>query len=267
MSMTPRLVAVDMDGTFLDDAMNYDRARFAAIHDRMATQGIRFVVASGNQYFQLRSFFPDYPETLYVAENGAFIGDAEGELLVRPMDPGAAAQTWRALGGWSDLHVVVCGRRSAYVRADAEAWFVERMRRYCHRLATVPSFEDIVDDVCKVTVACTPEHTDQIVVALGTELAGRGVVPVSGGNGAIDLIAPGVNKGAALLWLGERLGIEPAEMVAFGDGGNDLEMLEAVGLAVAMPHASPRVRDHADAIAESNNGGGVLTFLEAMLAQ
>ena len=260
-----RLVAVDMDGTFLDDAMGYDRVRFAAVHERMAALGIRFVVASGNQYFQLRSFFPDHPDTLYVAENGAYIADSEGELLVRPLARDAATATRRSLARWPDLHVVVCGRRSAYTLSGADAGFVARMGRYFHRLAPVESFEDIADDVCKVTVACTPEHTGRLVVALRDELADGGVVPVSGGNGAIDLIAPGVHKGSALTWLGGRLGIRTDEMLAFGDGGNDLEMLQAVGLGVAMPHASEQVRAAADAIAESNNAAGVIRFLEQTL--
>ena len=183
-----KLIASDMDGTFLDDAMGYDRVRFAAVHERMAALGIRFVVASGNQYFQLRSFFPDHPDTLYVAENGAYIADSEGELLVRPLAKDAATATWRSLARWPDLHVVVCGRRSAYTLSGADAGFVARMGRYFHRLAPVESFEDIADDVCKVTVACTPEHTGRLVVALRDELADGGVVPVSGGNGAIDLI-------------------------------------------------------------------------------
>ena len=260
-----RLVAVDMDGTFLDDAMGYDRVRFAALHERMTALGIRFVVASGNQYFQLRSFFPDHPDTLYVAENGAYIAASTGELLVRPLDRTAAAATWRSLAGWPGLHVVVCGRTSAYVLTDADPGFVARIGRYFHRLASVDSFEDITDDVCKVTVACTPERTDQIVSALREELAYGGVVPVSGGNGAIDLIAPGVHKGSALVWLGAHLGIGTDEMIAFGDGGNDLEMLQTVGLGVAMPHASEQVRSAADAIAESNNASGVIRFLEQAL--
>lgn len=54
--MSVKLIAVDMDGSFLSDAKTYNRARFLAQYARMKAQGIRFVVASGNQYYQLISF-------------------------------------------------------------------------------------------------------------------------------------------------------------------------------------------------------------------
>ena len=57
--MSVKLIAVDMDGTFLSDAKTYNRPRFLNQYQRMREQNIRFVVASGNQYYQLISFFPD----------------------------------------------------------------------------------------------------------------------------------------------------------------------------------------------------------------
>lgn len=49
-----RLIAVDMDGTFLDANSSYDRERFARLHGHLAERGVQFVVASGHQYWQLR---------------------------------------------------------------------------------------------------------------------------------------------------------------------------------------------------------------------
>ncbi len=53
-----KLIAVDMDGTFLSEAGNYDRERFKKQYIKMKEKDIKFVVASGNQYYQLHSFFP-----------------------------------------------------------------------------------------------------------------------------------------------------------------------------------------------------------------
>lgn len=58
-----KLIAVDMDGTFLSDQKSYNRERFMAQYQQMKAQGIRFVVASGNQYYQLISF-PTLPMKL-----------------------------------------------------------------------------------------------------------------------------------------------------------------------------------------------------------
>lgn len=51
-----KLVAVDMDGTFLDDQMHYNRTIFRKIYNYFKENDIYFVVASGNQYYQLKSF-------------------------------------------------------------------------------------------------------------------------------------------------------------------------------------------------------------------
>ena len=75
--MSVKLIAVDMDGTFLSDAKTYNRERFLAQYARMKEQGIRFVVASGNQYYQLISFFPKIAhEIAFVAENGGWVVSA-----------------------------------------------------------------------------------------------------------------------------------------------------------------------------------------------
>ncbi len=52
-----KMVAVDIDGTFVRSDYTYDRLRFRQILARMQKAGCRFVVASGNQYYQLRDLF------------------------------------------------------------------------------------------------------------------------------------------------------------------------------------------------------------------
>ncbi|MCU3449625.1 HAD hydrolase family protein, partial [Enterobacter hormaechei subsp. steigerwaltii] len=54
--MTVKVIVTDMDGTFLDDAKQYDRDRFQAQFEQLKARDIEFVVASGNQYYQLISF-------------------------------------------------------------------------------------------------------------------------------------------------------------------------------------------------------------------
>lgn len=55
-----KAIAVDMDGTFLDDQKNYDKELFAYLLTKMNEQGIHFIVASGNQYERLRLDFVEY---------------------------------------------------------------------------------------------------------------------------------------------------------------------------------------------------------------
>ncbi|STK73890.1 putative hydrolase [Escherichia coli] len=60
----------DMDGTFLNDAKTYNQPHFMAQYQELKKRGIKFVVASGNQYYQLISFFPELKDEIsFVAEN------------------------------------------------------------------------------------------------------------------------------------------------------------------------------------------------------
>lgn len=263
--MPLRLVAVDMDGSFLDDDMSYDRPRFARVHAALRERGIRFVVASGNQYVQLRSFFPGRDDIIYVAENGALIMEGSTELLATGFADGDVRALIDVAEGTPGVHAVVCGARAAYAAHSADSSFVADMRRYYHRMEMVASLHDVDDLVLKLALATPADDTVRIAEVLRQALDGI-AVPVSSGHGSIDLIQPGVHKGSALARLGAALDIDPADMIAFGDGGNDVEMLRYVGCGVAMANAPEHVRAHADAVTASNNESGVLAFLERILA-
>ena len=78
----------------------------------------------------------------------------------------------------------------------------------------------------------------------------------------IEVNALGVNKGIGLLKLGELLGIKREEIMACGDGMNDLEMIREAGLGVAMANAMQEVKDAADFVTDSNEKDGVAKAIE-----
>jgi Cof subfamily protein (haloacid dehalogenase superfamily) len=81
----------------------------------------------------------------------------------------------------------------------------------------------------------------------------------------LEFAAPGVTKGAGLDFLAEHLGFTPEETVAFGDGENDVELVEWAGYGVAVANAHERVKAVADWIAPSARDEGVAQVLEALL--
>lgn len=78
----------------------------------------------------------------------------------------------------------------------------------------------------------------------------------------LEINAPGVNKGMGLIQLGRLLGIEREEIMACGDGNNDLMMLKEVGFGVAMANGADEVKDVADYITLSNEEDGVAAVIE-----
>jgi Cof subfamily protein (haloacid dehalogenase superfamily) len=81
----------------------------------------------------------------------------------------------------------------------------------------------------------------------------------------LELSAPGVTKGSGLAWLADRLGWNRDRVVGFGDGENDVELLEWSGYAVAVANAHERVRAVADWICPGPDEEGVGRVLKAWL--
>jgi 5-amino-6-(5-phospho-D-ribitylamino)uracil phosphatase len=93
--------------------------------------------------------------------------------------------------------------------------------------------------------------------------AGLQILPSgSYGQAELTVFAPGVSKGAALTRLAADLGLVRGETLAIGDGVNDISMLRAAGLGVAMGHATPAVRAAADAVTTSNTEDGAALAIE-----
>ena len=83
-----------------------------------------------------------------------------------------------------------------------------------------------------------------------------------------DIMREGVTKASAIEILARYLGIKKEEIIAIGDGGNDVEMLGAAGLKVAMKNATESLKEVADFITlEDNNAGGVGSFLDTLYKQ
>lgn len=261
--MTIKLVATDMDATFLDDNKHFDNERFSKIYQYMTEHNIYFVSASGNQYYQLKNFFKDYPETLFVAENGALVGNHSEIFKTWHFSSSVVKNIIHVLENTNDIQYIACGRESAYILKSATEEFYKTSKFYFPRITQVDSLEDVSDDILKFSVDCPPTETEAYMDHLAKNI-GKDVSVVSSGHGDIDIIQAEANKATGLEYWSQKLNIKPEEMCAFGDGGNDLEMLRYVGHGVAMENASPTVLETALYQTSNNNQQGVLEHLESI---
>ena len=81
----------------------------------------------------------------------------------------------------------------------------------------------------------------------------------------LELASPGVSKGSGMAFVAERLGFDAARTLAFGDGENDVELLEWAGYGIAVADAHPRLQAVADWTCPGPNELGVASVLEALL--
>ena len=81
----------------------------------------------------------------------------------------------------------------------------------------------------------------------------------------LEVNAKGADKGSALLWLADHLGISREETMAFGDGENDIPMIKAAGIGVAMENALDTVKEAADTITLNNDEDGVAAAIRKFI--
>lgn len=263
--MSVKLIAVDMDGTFLDDLKQYNRPRFLAQYARMKEQGIRFAVASGNQYYQLHSFFPEIAhEIAFVADNGAWVV-CEGEDL---FNGEFTAQEFNTvvdhLLTLADIEIIASGKQWGYILERYDPAFKQMAARYYHRLKEVDAFSADDDVFFKFALNLPDAILAETMIALGESLDSI-VVPVTSGHGSIDLIIPGLHKANGLRRVQARWGIADSEVVTFGDGGNDIEMMTQAGYGFAMQNAPENIRAIARYQAGHNNHQAVLDVIDKVL--
>ena len=84
-------------------------------------------------------------------------------------------------------------------------------------------------------------------------------------NDGFEMVAPNVSKWSAIKNLLTEFRISPNEVVAIGDGPNDIEMLRHVGIGVAMGNASETVKAAADFVTGHHENDGLAEFIECYL--
>ncbi|MET6677118.1 Cof-type HAD-IIB family hydrolase [Citrobacter amalonaticus] len=263
--MTVKVIVTDMDGTFLNDAKKYDHARFMAQYHELKKRNIEFVVASGNQYFQLISFFPELKDEIsFVAENGALVFEHGKQLFHGELTRHESQVVMGELIKDKQLNFVACGLQSAYVSENAPESFVALMSKHYHRLKPVKDYHNIDDVLFKFSLNLPDQQIPLVIDHLHTALDGI-MKPVTSGFGFIDLIIPGLHKANGISRLLKRWNLSPKDVVAIGDSGNDAEMLKMVHYSFAMANATDSIKALSRYQTDDNNHQGALNVIQSVL--
>ncbi|WP_206184565.1 HAD-IIB family hydrolase [Thermoactinospora rubra] len=119
--------------------------------------------------------------------------------------------------------------------------------------------------IAKLLVWSARHHADEMIEAATAVAGGLAEITHSGAGGLLEISAPGVTKAATLAALCRERGVDPQEVVAFGDMPNDLAVLAFAGRGYAMANAHPLVLAAARCRTASNDEDGVAAALEYIL--
>ena len=266
--MKYKLLALDLDETLLNAEYKISPRNVAALR-RAVEQGILVTIATGRMFSSTlpyaRELQIDLPLITY---HGALIKKAGGEVLRHSPLPLGHALEILHLGIDEGLHLQVYLDDLLYAQEEND------YTRYYRQIAPVPL--RMVGDLPAFLAEDQREPTKLTIIDLENQRLLKIQRQLQGKYGAelfvlqsrpnfLEITAAEATKGQALRFLGEREGIAPREMVAFGDSYNDVDMLKFAGLGVAMANAPQDVQAAADAIARPNTEDGVALFIEEHL--
>jgi Cof subfamily protein (haloacid dehalogenase superfamily) len=240
--MTVRLIALDLDGTlFGDDLLISDRTR-RAIKDAQDAE-IVVTIATGRMYRSAVHVAADLSiRAPLICYQGALVRDyPSGEVLLHKTVPAELAQQVITAVRAEGLHLNVYLNDELYVdRITPEARFYSRinMDLPMHEVGNLGEWLVASGgEPTKLVIVTDPDRTDGVLAAYSDRFGGALQVTKSHAR-FTELTNRDCSKGRALAFVAHRLGVPQAEVMAIGDGLNDLDMLAWAGYGVAM-HGAP----------------------------
>lgn len=260
-----KLIATDMDGTFLDSNKKFDK-EFITLFYRMKEMGIKFVLASGNQYYRLyQKFLPMSEDMYFVAENGSLIADGVNILHCNVIQKEHVKLIRDLLENNNRIMMILCGKKGAYALNKNIEYKHEVQKYYCSYFF-VDSFDEVDDDIMKIALldiqAQVGELYDDIQIHIPSDLR-----IVTSGNEWIDVQNKDGHKGVGITYLQDIYGISQDECMAFGDQMNDYEMLKEVKYSYAMSNAVEPIKEIAYEVIGSNDEQAVIKKIKEVLDQ
>lgn len=261
--MTYRLLALDLDGTLLDENHRVPVSTIKKLREA-ESRGVIVTLATGRMW----------PSTKMYAEELKLVHPLisyNGALLRAVADESDVQYSNISLDAMRDM-IAYCKKESLYLQLYADDEIVvekcveETLRDPDLQHASCREVEDYALYLTSPDLRPTPKmmirvprHRVSEVYRIEAEVKHHfpHLNVVQSTPTLIELLSPNVSKGRALRLLSEKLGIAQSEVMAVGDGDNDISMVEWAGLGVAVQNASERLKAVANYVAEGARFCGV----------
>ncbi len=266
-----KLIALDLDGTLLNSQKRLSQRNENALKECIR-RGVEIVPCTGRIWKGIPDFIREFPGVRYaITVNGAAIVDIQKkeELDQRKLSGIQALEILELAKSFNTMY-------DAYIEGQGygEKRFMENMDYYDIPPVIQTMIRDTritVDDVIeKVKESDLPvekinyffNDLEERARAREALLARGDVIISSSFPFNLEINAVGATKGEGILRLAARLGLKPEETMGFGDGENDLSMMEQAGFGVAMENGEEIVKQAADYVTDTNDADGVAQAIE-----
>lgn len=268
-----RVIALDMDGTALNDQKEFTPRTVQAIHRALAA-GKEVVFCTGRSYTEMHEPLEQFPDMRYLCgESGAMIYDLREHRPVQLVSiPQEVRKVILDVASRQDVMLQVFNRGDAYVNRSQlgrmahyqMGVYQEYFNRICNVADDVAALAMEFDSIEKINLYHTcVEDRERSLHSL--QEAGVDAELVYSEIASLECSARGLHKGVGLENLCRILGISTEEVIMVGDADNDLGGLRTAGLAVAMGNANDHVKAVCQVQVADNNHDGCAEAIEKYL--
>ncbi len=261
-----RVIALDLDGTLTNNEKEITPRTLKALF-KAQEEGATIVIASGRPSFGIKSV----SDSLEMSTRGGYILSYNGGKIIDttthqsvfkrklpedviPTVYHYAKEKGYALLGYKDGKIIT-------ETPDDEYVWEERRTNKMEIDGVDNLLEALVANPCKLLMTGHEEDMAKAESDL-KEMLGSKMDIFRSAPFDLELVPKGIDKAETLKLLLEMLHLTPADLIAFGDGYNDLSMVKLAGMGVAMANAVPELKEVADYITLSNEEDGVAAALE-----
>lgn len=263
-----KLLALDMDGTLLNEEKELMQPQIDAIH-KAVKAGVTVVLCTGRPLVGVKPF---------VQQLGF---DTEDEYII--VNNGCSTHStndW-SLIDWEELSIADIDYLATFIENDhvqislfdEEDYFVlaekanDRVNLDASLVGMTPQSIDLDEATSgkhrffEAMFVGEKEHIDAFENQHNSVLSQK-YSTVRSQDYLLEILPNGASKASGLKKLADRLGVLPEEIMAMGDANNDLEMIEFAGLGIAMGNANEQVKAIAQDITDTNENNGVAKAIE-----
>ena len=247
------LLVSDLDATLLTDDKRVSAENRAAI-DRFVAEGGIFTYVTGRTPLGCRVILDQFtPDAPIGCLNGGGIYDAKTDtyLWSLPLDAKAEELVAFVRSEFPHVGIELCG--------FYEAWFANMnpLTELHRRLEGIPyveaTYKEVADRMAKVLLITEAERLGELKQALLSHPLAEQFDFIQSTSEYYEILPKGAGKGALMLRMADMFGISHEKTVAVGDNVNDVSMIEAAGLGVAVANATDEAKAVADLVLDSTN--------------
>jgi hypothetical protein len=268
-----KLIAMDLDGTLFAADHHTVSKRNADALMKARQNGINTVIATGRTYCQIQDVLRQTNGMSYIlVSNGAAALDGDGKsVFSNCMDYDKWLEAYKILSGYNIVTEVYHNGNTYLTEPDYQFYTNALLpQQLLDDLKAAITFCDDVPDTLyekqaeKLTSLYVPKELDAM---LRQKFEAMGLSVTSSIPMNMEITQNGVNKATGLKGLCDQLGITPDEVLAFGDGENDVEMLQWAENSYAMSNACDKAKSAAKYMTKSNDEDGVALVIEKILEE